>query len=864
MNTRIPVYHIILISLGLTYVGAQSTFNADEYYQHLSDHQDMEGQELLGMYPPQTQYWSRNDIPANLEAYDYLDSIQIKYELTDDELTALEDRHFVVSERLSFVSMGEAYIDIFRKDLPVFVSTDAILHALHRSYDEILKNLEIEILEPELHVVLDAMHVAYPGLLSRYQTNPLMEDALGDVDLYITMAKSLLEGSPVAPQLVTATFFNQYWEAVQSEGYAKMPLFTGSSRELDFSQFTVRGHYSDSEELSRYFRSMMWLGRMDFLLTPPPPLSGLTEEDVHRMNVGAVLLNELLALSSQAGTLEEMDEIIQFMVGESDNLTTGEIANLLTAEGIQGADDILNETVYSSFRSAIELSPYSDQKILSSIFRYESDSEPSQLPVSYRLFGQRFIIDSYIFSKVVFPWISYQDRNVWRPMPDPLDAMFALGNDDALPLISDELDTYKYSTAIAGVRYLVDSYDETFWSQSLYNTWLNSIRALNPPADDTNLPFFMKTTGWHQQKLNTQLASWAQLRHDNLLYAKQSYTGGGSACYYPHGYVEPYPAFYRQIGNFAEQASAYFALLDVGNSDIEGIVNYFGRLESIADTLETLALKELEGTLFNQSEQDFLKRILTSVWSEGGSGKGPTPADGWYIDLFFGIGDELAASQLAYNSDFIVADVHTQPTGVIGALVGRVLHVGVGEVNLGVYLVEQTHDSCSYRAYVGPAMSYYEQITENFDRLTDERWFEMVNTGEVPLRPDWVNIYLTDNTGTRYSRGRELPGINFVGIEDPARSQSTSFSLSQNYPNPFNPVTTIRFELPAAGMVSLVVHDILGREVARLVDRYTQPGYYQAVWSGRTKTGQELPSGIYIARLVTPKYSKSIKMVLLK
>jgi len=151
-------------------------------------------------------------------------------------------------------------------------------------------------------------------------------------------------------------------------------------------------------------------------------------------------------------------------------------------------------------------------------------------------------------------------------MPDPLDVMFALGNDDALQLIRDELDTYKYSLSLGGLRYLVDAYDEEFWSQTLYNAWLNSIRALNPPSEDTNLPFFMKTTGWHQQKLNTQLASWSQLRHDNLLYAKQSYTGGG-ACYYPYGYVEPYPEFYHQIGSFAERAGTYFAALDAGEAD---------------------------------------------------------------------------------------------------------------------------------------------------------------------------------------------------------------------------------------------------------------------------------------------------------
>jgi aminopeptidase N len=88
--------------------------------------------------------------------------------------------------------------------------------------------------------------------------------------------------------------------------------------------------------------------------------------------------------------------------------------------------------------------------------------------------------------------------------------------------------------------------------------------------------------------------------------------------------------------------------------------------------------------------------------------------------------------------------------------------------------------------------------------------------------------------------------------------------LYSNYPNPFNPVSTIRFELPHSSQVSLIVYDILGREVAQLVDGYTEPGYHQTRWDGRDHSGREVPSGVYIARLVTPEYTKSIKMLLLK
>ena len=90
------------------------------------------------------------------------------------------------------------------------------------------------------------------------------------------------------------------------------------------------------------------------------------------------------------------------------------------------------------------------------------------------------------------------------------------------------------------------------------------------------------------------------------------------------------------------------------------------------------------------------------------------------------------------------------------------------------------------------------------------------------------------------------------------------FDLHQNYPNPFNPSTTIQFDLPMATDLHMVVYDLLGREVVRLVDEWRPAGFHSITWSGRMASGWEVPSGIYIARLTVPGYRKAIKMVLLK
>ncbi len=108
-----------------------------------------------------------------------------------------------------------------------------------------------------------------------------------------------------------------------------------------------------------------------------------------------------------------------------------------------------------------------------------------------------------------------------------------------------------------------------------------------------------------------------------------------------------------------------------------------------------------------------------------------------------------------------------------------------------------------------------------------------------------------------------VEGPSTVGVAEQGQLP-VGYAFSQNYPNPFNPVTTLQYELPRSADVLLVVYDVQGREVTRLVDRRMGPGYHKTVWNGRTAKDRSLPSGVYIARLVTPDYSQSIKMVLLK
>jgi hypothetical protein len=91
-----------------------------------------------------------------------------------------------------------------------------------------------------------------------------------------------------------------------------------------------------------------------------------------------------------------------------------------------------------------------------------------------------------------------------------------------------------------------------------------------------------------------------------------------------------------------------------------------------------------------------------------------------------------------------------------------------------------------------------------------------------------------------------------------------SFALSQNYPNPFNGKTKIAFDVPVSGNVKIVVYNILGQEVARVLDQPMLPGHYDATWDGRTVEGNDAASGVYYYRLTAENTRMTKKMILIK
>jgi hypothetical protein len=853
MKKIIPAFLLVLSLLISSKISAHhNNFTVNAYKEFLQSHQNLTSQQLLDMYSAGS---FTENINLNYQSVSYFDSIDIKYNLTNYEKELIAKHGFMVSERLLSNSFGEAFLDIYHKDLPVFISTDAILHSIHMSYDNILKDIELAIIIDKIDALLTQLHSKMPELSAKYSAYPDMLQMLKDVDIYLTVPRKLF-GQSASPYFQDNNLkIDTILQMIDNEKVVKYPLFSDKPVIMDWSQFKPRGHYTDQYQpiLAKYFRTMMWFGRIEiYLMSPGGTINPASFKDVKRQVIDAMLIRELFDLANANLMYKEIEDILRFFIGKSDNVTLPDLEYLKQAVNITDANELLDSIRVIEFQDTLKNQSFAYQMILSQILISDPFSPDSIVPASaFLMFGQRFIIDSYVTGSVVYDKIRFNGEKVCRLFPSALDPMFALGNDAAAQLLAPELDQYYYSSNLAALRYLIDSYGTEFWNSTIYNMWLNSIRKLNPPQQRESLPAFMQTAAYWQEKLNTQLTSWTQLRHDNLLYAKQSYTGG-TICSFPYAYVEPFPEFFNSVKEYADVAGKYFQSLTIGDEYIRSIIPlYYGNLYAICDTLSSIAAKELSSTPLSEIELKFLQRVIYDTPMCG------TVYDGWYPQLFygdFGSGDKLT------EMNYIVADIHTTPTDCFGGEIGAITHVGTGPINLGVFITEQEGES---RAFIGPLFSYYEYITQDFLRLTDEEWKDQYLNSA--LRPSWVNLYLADNAGN--SKGEGLQLLTSVE-EDPDQDiNPNTYLIARNYPNPFNPSTIISFSIPYDLMnfrTELVVYNIQGEVIKKLVDEVLPAGNYLTRWDGTNEFGTPVTSGIYIYNLRVGNKFVSGKMTLLK
>ena len=353
--------------------------------------------------------------------------------LMDDERARLQEHGFAILKRHAFPSFFYAYLTIYGEDLPVFVSADSILDAVHRSYDDILADLERSVMYPELSSLLIQMRSALPSL---------SDEAAKDAELFLAVAQALLDGD-VPDDLsagVTEAEVGEFVAAAEAANGIKIKELFGAPRRFDFSQFKPRGHYEGDERLEPFFRAMMWLGRIDFRLLE-------TRDDgqqvLHRRQLeAALLLKELMDDQSRA-RWDRLDAIVSAFVGEHDYMILPELDGLTAALGLPGRAE-LEGVDDQTLAQAIVEGGYGAQRIASHAMVNGGGVATLPLSRSFAFFGQRYTVDSHVFSNVVYDRAG--NGSVRRWLPNPLDAAFAaLGNDQAVELLADELAQHPYA-----------------------------------------------------------------------------------------------------------------------------------------------------------------------------------------------------------------------------------------------------------------------------------------------------------------------------------------------------------------------------------------------------------------------------------
>jgi hypothetical protein len=526
-----------------------------------------------------------------------LDALQASaLALSPTELDALGRRGFVITDRRTTRHFLQGYGDIYHADLPVYVTADAMLYALHAGFATLLRVAEEGHLGPALSHWLDHAR-AQVSAATRGDA-----ERAADLERYLGVAAGLLtdrlEGLDDTQRALVA-------RAVAASSPEQVELY-GSPRVVDFSQFRPRGHYTRSAALSRYFRAVMWLGREGFRLTDVD--AGLRV--VRRRQVAdALALHDALTPALRA-LWDAIEASLAGAMGEPDDLSLAHV-DALRARLSAPLDTLSDDAVLAALDAVRAASP----RVARNILRGGSDGRTVAQPVVFSALPQRYSPDAMALSSVVFDRV---DRGrVPRMMPDPLDAAFAsLANDHALSLLAAPLARHDYATELGRARALLDAHERAFWEGSLGAGWLHILRALSPGAafvEAGTLPAVARTRDWNTRLLQTQMASWAEYRHDTLAYVAQSYTGS-PLCSYPDGYVDPYPEFYARLERWAALGRRWLHTLppsSVSGLDARSMGDtWFTHLAEAASTLRAMAEHQRTGAPFTPAHLAFLNRAV--------------------------------------------------------------------------------------------------------------------------------------------------------------------------------------------------------------------------------------------------------------
>jgi hypothetical protein len=521
-------------------------------------------------------------LPLQGSARREMDALAEEIGLGEEARSSIVERGFAVggfTPKPDCEDVAEAYRLLSEQGLPILVTSGSLLHTYHVLFGHLLMTAESEHFYDDMWNLSSSLlekcvevHESSRGELREAARRDAAFLAVG-LSLLAPEEDQVSAGSPgrlgggagqkdfAASDLERYSFplppairdlVREELRLIEShDGYVPSPIFYYKE---DYTQYVPRGHYTTTEKLRNYFRAMMWYGRMTMLLkgTEQVDPGGTCDNcealislpDARIQTRGAMLLSDLMGAEPELMALwERVYRATSFFVGFSDDL--GPYEYLEAMDEVLGCDRDPSEIDADDLgRLKAELAEYRSARIyggtgecaLDPPFTVDEADQCLAKTRGFRLMGQRFVPDSHILSRMVVPYMGKHLGSgmpftagrvpvlgVARVMPRGLDVMAAMGAERALELLEalGDTDYEDFDKAFREIKAEIDAVPASDWNQNLYWNWLWVLKSLTGQSGE-GFPAFMRSDAWRDRLLRQALASWAELRHDTILYVKQS------------------------------------------------------------------------------------------------------------------------------------------------------------------------------------------------------------------------------------------------------------------------------------------------------------------------------------------------------
>ncbi|MFA0744035.1 MAG: hypothetical protein LASZOEIN_000822 [Candidatus Fervidibacter sp.] len=582
-------------------------------------------------------------------------------------------------------NLWKAYDDLKRfHNVPVFVTTDACLYQFYELHKAAIKEAETEGFSPILSQILkDWASKAYSQLgKTKWQQESK------NAAIVLAVAGKLLDENFSVP-----TSLQNEVASIVSEIIAAKRVIEGYPFGEDFTQYKPRGHYDASEKGRRYFRTYKWLARRVYDV-------GKGEE----LRTAVLMLLLLEELPNGFERYRKFVEAILSLSGEPVGMTLVDLRKAIDAVGLTSLQVLEDSEAIRQLQEELKKPAYGRARIVTHPVPAIVAPPPQLMPEKQI----RILPEVQFPDAEVLQWTG--DPQVPDRIPSGLDVAAALGSERALELLKQMPSGNLVLERIKPFCEMWAQWSEKEWQGSVYNLWLWAIKALFEVDERT--PSFMKTAVWQDWKLNSALASWAQLRHAYGLYGAPVYLYAGLEEGIPPAYLEPNPKCYERLAIATERLQKVLREANVLSKRMEKHLQQFAKLMR---QFVSIAEKERRGEPLSKNEAAMLSAFADVI------------------------------SPLPRETPVTVMDIVTH------SQTGEVLHVASGKLHPVLVIV----DAKPYPPFiaVGWSLSYYEFTRPNFERLTDadwEKWLE--KEVDFPEPPKWAYSF-------RWSAHEELDGF---------------------------------------------------------------------------------------------------------